>query len=164
MNFKFNAMQFLDIWKCIKRYQNATLSITPRKSKTFCCCNRHYFSSHDQHVIVDARSHTCKSHDFTPRYDIIVNNAFPSSQIAACENQHMSFDFVSRTPSSLSQIMEIPFEMFASWNDAFRAWGHARMACITLSLFASLSSDNISGTNVFLLDYWCFPHRSRPIY
>ena len=39
MNFKFNAMQFLDIWKCIKRYQNATLSITPRKSKTFCCCS-----------------------------------------------------------------------------------------------------------------------------
>ena len=58
LNFKFNAMQFLDIWKCIKRYQNATLSITPRKSKTFCCCNRHYFSSHDQHVWSWTHDHT----------------------------------------------------------------------------------------------------------
>ena len=58
LNFKFNAMQFLDIWKCIKRYRNATLSITPRKSKTFCCCHRHYFSSHDQHVWSWTHDHT----------------------------------------------------------------------------------------------------------
>ena len=27
-------------------------------------------------VIVDARSHTCKSHDFIPRYDIIIKSAY----------------------------------------------------------------------------------------
>ena len=61
LNFQFNAMQFLDIWKCIKRYQNATLSITPRKSKTFCCCNGHYFSSHDQHVWSSTQCHLSRS-------------------------------------------------------------------------------------------------------
>ena len=45
-------------WSQLKRYQNATLSITPRKSKTFCCCNRHYFSSHDQHVWSWTHDHT----------------------------------------------------------------------------------------------------------
>ena len=35
MNFKLSAMLFLDIGKCMKIKQNATLSITPRKIQYF---------------------------------------------------------------------------------------------------------------------------------
>ena len=42
----------------MKISQNATLSIPPRKNKVFYCFNRHYFSSHDQHVWSWTHDHT----------------------------------------------------------------------------------------------------------
>ena len=36
------------------------------------------FLTRSRCVIVDARSHTCKSHDFIPRYDIKIINSSPN--------------------------------------------------------------------------------------
>ena len=58
MNFELSALKILDICKCIEIYQNATLPITPRKSKIFYCCNRHYVFAHDQHVWLCTHDHT----------------------------------------------------------------------------------------------------------
>ena len=60
-------MYFPDNLKCIKIYQNATLLITEKKSKTFYCCRWHYFPST---INMRSRSHACKSHDNISRYDV----------------------------------------------------------------------------------------------
>ena len=46
------------------------------------------FSTWSTCVIVDARSHTCKSHDFIPRYDIITVTSYISTKwLCICRSQ-----------------------------------------------------------------------------
>ena len=57
----------------ISKYMNFTTLQhyqLPQEKVNILFCSRHYFCS-NKPVIVDGRSHTCKSHDSTPRYDMI---------------------------------------------------------------------------------------------
>ena len=65
--------RFRDIWKCLKIYQNATSSLTPLPPKYIHIYSIAVVGTNFLLMITmcDARSHTCKSHDFIPRHDMI---------------------------------------------------------------------------------------------